>query len=99
MGARIRPFRRPQRRLYGRLHLHLHLRLQSFRHQAVAAPPRKSPSDSRRTMAMSSKLLLIAAGVILLPACNTTKNIGQEDPGLGEAVKYNSALQTINPEP
>jgi hypothetical protein len=24
---------------------------------------------------------------------------GDEDPGMGEAVKYNSALQTINPTP
>jgi predicted small secreted protein len=50
-------------------------------------------------MAMSSRLLLITAGALLLPACNTTKNIGQEDPGLGEALKYNAAIQTVNPEP
>jgi predicted small secreted protein len=48
---------------------------------------------------MSSRLLLIASGVLLLPACNTTRNIGQEDPGLGEAMKYNAAVQTVNPEP
>jgi len=48
---------------------------------------------------MSSRLLLIAAGVLLLPACNTTRNIGQEDPALGEAVKYNAAIQTVNPDP
>ena len=49
---------------------------------------------------MSSRLLLLAAGTIALGACNTmNKNIGQEDPGLGEAVKYNAAVQTVNPDP
>jgi len=49
---------------------------------------------------MSSKLLLIAAGGLALGACSTmNKNIGQEDPAVGEAVKYNAALQTINPDP
>ena len=27
------------------------------------------------------------------------KNIGQEDPALGESVKYDAALQIINPDP
>jgi hypothetical protein len=52
-------------------------------------------------MAMSSKRLLIAviAGAALT-GCNTAKtHIGDEDPFLGEAVKYNAAMQTINPEP
>jgi hypothetical protein len=36
----------------------------------------------------------------VLCACSTVhKNIGQEDPGFGEAVKYNAAIQTINPAP
>ena len=50
---------------------------------------------------MSSKhALLVAAARLALGACNTTyTHIGDEDPGLGEAVKYNSALQTINPTP
>jgi len=49
---------------------------------------------------MSSKLLLIAAAGLTLGACSTmNKNIGQEDPALGEAAKYNAALQTINPDP
>ena len=49
---------------------------------------------------MSSRLLLIAAAAIALAGCNTVhKNIGQEDPGFGEAAKYNAALQTINPAP
>jgi hypothetical protein len=51
-------------------------------------------------MAMSSKLLLIAASCVALAACNTAqKQIGQEDPLFGEAVRYNAALQTINPDP
>ena len=49
---------------------------------------------------MSSKLLAISFAAAGLCACSTVnKNIGQEDPGLGEAVKYNAALQTINPAP
>ena len=49
---------------------------------------------------MSSRLLLIAAAPLALGACSTmNKNIGQEDPGLGEAVKYNAAVQIINPDP
>jgi hypothetical protein len=27
------------------------------------------------------------------------KNIGQEDPGVGEAARYNAAVQIINPDP
>jgi hypothetical protein len=51
-------------------------------------------------MAMSSKALLFAAVALALAGCNTVnKNIGMEDPGLGEAAKYNAAVQTINPEP
>ena len=49
---------------------------------------------------MSSKWLMIAAGAVLLPACSTmNKPIGAEDPGLGESVKYNAAIQTVNPDP
>ena len=49
---------------------------------------------------MSSKLLAISFAAVGLCACSTVhKNIGQEDRGLGEAVKYNAALQTINPAP
>ena len=49
---------------------------------------------------MSSKLLLIATATVALGACSTmNKNIGQEDPAIGEAVKYNAAVQTINPDP
>jgi len=49
---------------------------------------------------MSSKLFLIATATVALGACSTmNKNIGQEDPGIGEAVKYNAAVQTVNPDP
>ena len=49
---------------------------------------------------MSSRFLLIAASALVVCACSTmNKNIGQEDPGLGEATKYNAAVQVINPDP
>ncbi len=49
---------------------------------------------------MSSRLLLISAGALAIAGCSTmNKNIGQEDPGLGEAARYNAAIQTINPDP
>ena len=42
----------------------------------------------------------IAAACLALGACNTVdKNIGMDDPALGESVKYNAAVQTINPAP
>jgi hypothetical protein len=51
-------------------------------------------------MAMSSKVLLVAAAALAIAGCNTVnKNIGMEDPGMGEAVKYDTAIQTINPDP
>jgi type IV pilus biogenesis protein CpaD/CtpE len=52
-------------------------------------------------MAMSSKRLLIAAiAGAALTGCNTANShIGDEDPFFGESVKYNAAVQTINPEP
>lgn len=38
--------------------------------------------------------------VLTLGACNTANtHIGDEDPAFGEAVKYNAAIQTINPTP
>ena len=44
--------------------------------------------------------VIIAAAGIALPGCNTAfKEIGQEDPFLGESVRYNAAVQTINPDP
>ena len=50
---------------------------------------------------MSSKYLLLAAGACLISAgCSTVnKNIGQEDIAFGETVKYNAAVQIINPDP
>ena len=49
---------------------------------------------------MSFKLLLVAGSCIALTACNTANShIGDEDPYMGEAVRYNAAIQTINPDP
>jgi hypothetical protein len=45
-------------------------------------------------------LLIAAAACAALAACNTAQtHIGDEDPGLGEALKYDAAIQTINPAP
>lgn len=44
--------------------------------------------------------LLLLPGVVMVTGCNTAHtHIGDEDPFLGEAVKYNTAIQTINPTP
>ena len=50
---------------------------------------------------MSSKRwLIVPAAGMALAGCNTAhKVIGQEDPFLGESVRYNTAVQTINPDP
>ena len=49
---------------------------------------------------MSSKLLLAAPALLLLSACDTVYPASQSiDPGLGESVKYNAAVQTIDPDP
>jgi len=49
---------------------------------------------------MSSRLLLIATAALALGACSTmNKPIGAEDVALGETVKYNAAVQTVNPDP
>ncbi|HKX92473.1 MAG TPA: hypothetical protein VJM15_08645 [Sphingomicrobium sp.] len=52
---------------------------------------------------MSSKLLrsaLVVAVVTVVTGCSTmNKPIGAEDPSFGETVKYNAAIQTINPDP
>ena len=51
--------------------------------------------SSRRMFAIFAILPMFA-----LAACNTAhKRIGQEDPFFGESVKYNAAVQTINPDP
>jgi hypothetical protein len=50
---------------------------------------------------MSSKRLWIAAAAfVALAGCNTAQtHIGDEDPFLGESVKYDQAIQTVNPTP
>ena len=50
---------------------------------------------------MSSKRLLIAAAACIpLGACSTVySHIGDEDVAFGEAVKYDNAVQVINPAP
>ena len=49
---------------------------------------------------MSFKHLLLGASCVALAGCNTmNSHIGDEDPYLGEAVRYNAAVQTINPDP
>ena len=50
---------------------------------------------------MSSKLLLIAAGALALAGCSTANKTYRRRriPAFGEAVKYNAAIQTINPDP
>jgi hypothetical protein len=46
------------------------------------------------------RALVPIAAVFALAGCNTANtHIGDEDPGMGEAVKYNAAIQTINPTP
>ena len=46
------------------------------------------------------RLPLSAAAILTLGACNTANShIGDTDPFMGEAVKYNAAIQTIDPAP
>lgn len=46
------------------------------------------------------RAFLVAAAICALPGCNTVnKHIGEEDPYFGDSVKYDTALQTINPDP
>jgi len=50
----------------------------------------------------SRKLTILALGAVTLAltACNTwNRHIGEEDPYLGEATKYNAGVQIIDPEP
>lgn len=50
---------------------------------------------------MSSRRIWIAAiACVALAGCNTMyTHYGDDDPSLGEAVKYDAAIQTINPTP
>lgn len=42
----------------------------------------------------------VIAGGTMLAACNTANShIGDEDPGFGESIKYDQAIQTVNPLP
>ena len=49
---------------------------------------------------MSSRLLAAPLALGLLAGCNTISPVSQSvDPSFGEAVKYNIAVQTIDPAP
>ena len=48
---------------------------------------------------MRSKLILAAAPAVMILSGCVNERIGQRDPALGEAVRYNAAVQTINPDP
>jgi len=46
-------------------------------------------------MAMRSKALLVPAGIALL----ATAGCAPVDPGFGEALRYDMAVQTVDPDP
>lgn len=48
---------------------------------------------------MSFKIFAVAAAVMTTSACNSLGPSGSPDPGFGEAVKYDMAIQVINPDP
>ena len=50
---------------------------------------------------MSSRLLLIAPlALVAVAGCDTIDPVsGSVDPGFGEALAYDKAIQTINPDP
>ena len=49
---------------------------------------------------MSFRLALMLGAMAALGGCNTmNQNIASEDPAFGESVRYNAAIQTINPDP
>jgi predicted small secreted protein len=51
-------------------------------------------------MAMSFRLIIAPLALGLLAGCNTINPVSQSvDPGFGEAVKYDMAIQTIDPDP
>lgn len=46
------------------------------------------------------RLIPVVLPVLLLAACNTVNShIGDEDASFGESVKYDEAIQTVNPMP
>jgi hypothetical protein len=48
---------------------------------------------------MSSKRAIIVVASLLLGACAAAEPIGSRAAGFGEAFKYDTAIQTINPDP
>jgi hypothetical protein len=48
---------------------------------------------------MSSKLVIIVVGSLLVSACAAAEPIGSRSAGFGEAFKYDTAIQVINPDP
>ena len=49
---------------------------------------------------MSSRSILLGVSCLALTGCSTVySHIGDEDPLMGESVRYNAAVQTINPDP
>ena len=49
---------------------------------------------------MSCKMFVAAAAIMLTSACETIdRQSGSVDPGFGEALKYDMAIQVINPDP
>ena len=46
-------------------------------------------------MAMRSKAILLSTGAVLFAAAGCTP----VDPGFGEAVRYDMAIQTVDPDP
>lgn len=49
---------------------------------------------------MSSRQMGAALALVMLSACETVHPVSQStDPGLGEAVKYDMAIQVIDPDP
>jgi hypothetical protein len=66
----------------------------------ISSFPRKREPSWAPAFAGVTKIALLATASLALGACNTAQtHIGDEDPGIGEAVKYNAAIQTINPAP
>lgn len=46
------------------------------------------------------RVAALIVAVFAVSACSTAnKHIGEEDPYFGDSVKYDTALQTINPDP
>jgi hypothetical protein len=49
---------------------------------------------------MSFRLAVAFGAVVALGGCNTVnQNIGSDDPAFGEAMRYNAAIQIIDPDP